>query len=916
MKILNLWIALVISCNLFAQTHKLQGSVVDENKEALPYASVSLLHPSDSTLAFYGISNTDGFFEIRAISNGKYILQIAYLGKQTLYRTIEVPSLSEQLGILELKASTVSLRAAQIEAERIPIIIKQDTIEYSAASFKTKPDASTEDLLKKLPGLEVDRAGNIKAQGEDVKNVLVDGKEFFSSDPKVATKNLPADAISKVQVYDKKSDEAELSGIQDGERNKTINLLLKEDKKSAWLGDVKAGGGTDAHYQAAAKAYRFNKKSQFALLGMLNDVNQFGFSFRDYIDFNGGMRNMMNGDGAMRVTFEDDNSFPINFGQPITGLITSGAGGANYTYEKKTGHRFNLSYLGNGSDKKLVEETRTDNFTPDTTFTNFANLKERSNNNGHYLNFSWRNNIDSTQNFIGSGNIGLNEGSTNSNNEVQNYVGQNLASNLLLSNYEKAQSLSGKLNTVYLKKRQAKWLLFKLLAEANGAHNLSGKEWNSQLQNYPFVNAFQEAQEQQKIIDRIQYSGTLSATRELPRQWYFVPEIKAGAKQEQLIRKQSNSQDKELAIDSLSANFNAHYNWLRPGISIKRSNDAKQFKASLQLEAANLKTEMSKNGSTQSSLLYILPALSWEKEYKPERRLRAYYESYVNSPSASQLLPLSETVNPTMRYSGNRKLKPEYVHNAQLNWIVFDQFSFTSAFTALGGTFTSNKINWSRTVDSSFNQVLSLRNVPEDYRLYFNFDFTTPIRAIGMNVNINPQESWNKGMTYVNEIKNSNQTFTHELSVQLDNRKKEKWDIRLGTNLSYTQALHSLETKRRDYYSLNYFTEINYQASERLHLSASADITQYQFQSTSQNITVPLLKAEVAYFILKAKRGVISLEAFDLLNKNTGISRISEMNYVQQKNANCIGRYILLSFKYRLTKFEAKDDLDVKVNGR
>ncbi|MBL0048091.1 MAG: TonB-dependent receptor [Bacteroidetes bacterium] len=916
MKILYLWFSLLISCNLFAQGHKLHGTVLDENKEALPYASVSLLQPSDSTLAFYGISNTDGFFEIRTISSGNYILQIAYLGKQTLYRTIEIPGLSEQLGVLELKASTVSLKAAQIEAERIPILIKQDTIEYSAASFKTKPDASTEDLLKKLPGLEVDRAGNIKAQGEDVKNVLVDGKEFFSSDPKVATKNLPADAISKVQVYDKKSEEAELSGIQDGERNKTINLLLKEDKKSAWLGDVKAGAGSEMHYQAAAKAYRFTKKSQIALLGMVNDINQFGFSFRDYIDFNGGMRNMMNGDGGMRVTFEDDNSFPINFGQPITGLITSGAGGANYTYEKKTGRRFNISYLGNGSDKKLVEETRTDNFTPDTTFTNFANLKERSNNNGHTLNFSWRNSIDSTQNFIGNGNIGLSEGSTNSASVIQNYAAQNITSNTLLNNYEKVNTLTGKLTTIYLKKRKAKWLLLKLLAEANGSHNLSGKEWQSQFQNYNYVNLFQEAQEQHKTVDRLNYSGTLSATRELPRRWYFVPELKAGAKQEQLMRKQSNSQDKELAIDSLSANFNANYNWMRPGISFKRSNDTKQFKASIQLEAATLKTAMSDNGRTQASFFYFLPGLAWEKEYKPERRLRAFYESFVNSPTANQLLPLSETVNPTQRYSGNRKLKPEYVHHAQVNWIVFDQFSFTSAFAALGGTITSNKINWSRNVDSSFNQVLSLRNVPEDYRLYFNFDFSTPLRAIGMNVNINPQESWNKGMTYVNEIINNNQTFTHELNVRLDNRKKEKWDISLGTNLSYTQAFHSLESKRTDYYSLNYFTELNYSATERLHLSASADITQYHSQTLSQNITVPILKAEVSYFILKAKRGVISLEAFDLLNKNTGISRISEMNYVQQKNANCIGRYFLLSFKYRLTKFENKDEVDVKVNGR
>jgi hypothetical protein len=391
MKIRLLVFFLFFASQSDAQQLNLRGEVVDDKGTALAYSTITLLHPEDSTLAFYGISNTEGHFEIKNISAGDYLLQTAFIGYKTIYRNIKIPFENNDVGALVMKANSVDLEEAEITAERIPILIKKDTVEYNAGSYKTKPDAATEDLLKKLPGVEVDRAGNIKAQGEDVKNVLVDGKEFFGNDPKVATKNLPADAVSKVQVYDKKSDEAELTGIDDGTRNKTINLLLKDNRKSAWLGDVQAGGGTDSHYQTSAKAYRFTKQSQFAVLGMLNNINQFGFTFRDYMDFNGGIQNMMNGGGDFRMTIEDDGSFPINFGQPVTGLITSGAGGLNYTYERKKDNRFNISYLGNGADKKLYEETTTQNFTPGNSFNMNETLDEKDINRAHRFNFGWRN---------------------------------------------------------------------------------------------------------------------------------------------------------------------------------------------------------------------------------------------------------------------------------------------------------------------------------------------------------------------------------------------------------------------------------------------------------------------------------------------------------------------------------------------
>ncbi|HJN05329.1 MAG TPA: carboxypeptidase-like regulatory domain-containing protein [Bacteroidales bacterium] len=219
-----------------AQQSSLSGDLYDESGNPLIYATAVLLHPDDSTMAYYGITNTEGHFVIKNIKAGNYILQTAYVGFQSLYKTLSLPlTEGNTLGALIMSEIAMNLSEVQIKGERIPFVIKKDTIEYGAGAYKVKPDAAAEELLKKLPGVQVDRAGNIKAQGEDVQNVLVDGKEFFGSDPQVATKNLPADAIKKVQVYNKKSDETELTGIEDGTYAKTINLILKDDMKSTKL---------------------------------------------------------------------------------------------------------------------------------------------------------------------------------------------------------------------------------------------------------------------------------------------------------------------------------------------------------------------------------------------------------------------------------------------------------------------------------------------------------------------------------------------------------------------------------------------------------------------------------------------------------------------------------------------------------
>lgn len=908
--------ALFISWILQGQQNSIKGHIIEDKGEPLVYATVALLNPIDSTLDYFGVSNSEGQFVIKDIKPGKYLFQVAYLGFQTINRSIIIPYKDQgELGAIVMKASTVNLKETEIIADRIPILIKKDSIEYDAAAFKTKPDAVVEDLLKKLPGVEVDRSGNIKAQGEKVKNVLVDGKEFFGNDPKIATKNLPADAIKKVQVYDKKSEEAELTGIDDGSRDKTINLLLKDGKKKAWIGDLMGGVGSGEHYQVSTKAYRFTKQTQFALLGMLNNINQFGFSFKDYIDFNGGIGNYMGGGGGFRMTVNNENSFPINFGQPVTGFITSGAGGLNYSYEKSIGNRFNISYLGNGADKKLNEDSYAKYFTDNTPFIQNDKLNQKNSNRAHRINFGSRNKLDSISNLIISGDIALTKGNT-----IQNSYSESLKSDYLINNQtgdnsNNSNGISSNASVDYLKKGNNNWKLFKISGLFYGAYSLSKTQWNN-LTNYFSTNEIYNINQfQNNRKDLYKYNLKTSLTRYLGKQYYLVPELEMDGFNERLNREQGIPPGNEVLVDSLSPHFTNTYFSLKPGITFKKSNKKIQFTITAKFETGIQRNQIIGKNSFENRTVYFIPKLGFENEYSRSHHYNIYYNAFLNNPDANQLLSIIDNSNSLQLYQGNQKLRPEYIHDVRINWIIFDEFTFTSMFAGIHGSYTKDKINFSRNIEANLSQLIGLVNVKNDYVLDGNIDFSTPIKKLGLNLHANAKETWNRGINLVDGIENINTNLRHDLSLSFDNRKKNIWDVNIGASISLTNSTYSLQKSLdNNYFSYAYFSEFNYTPTEKWHLSLSGEITHYNSSGFNQSIDIPLLKASFSHYFLNGNRGVISLDIFDILNKNSGINRISELNYLVQKTSNIIGRYAMLSFKYRLNKFENKSPINIEIN--
>jgi hypothetical protein len=894
----------------FTQTHTLNGSLKDSTNQPVAYATVALLKPSDSTMLFYAISATDGSFIIKGITADTFLMQVASMDYHTYYKPVVISRETNTQNTI-LRNKTHLLDEVSVKGEKIPLLLRGDTVEYNAGAYKTKPDAVVEDLLKKLPGVEVDRAGNIKAQGKQVNKVLVDGKEFFGDDPKVATKNLPAGAINKVQVFDKKSDAGLFTGIDDGERDKTINLELKENKRSGYFGNVVAGGGNDERFKVSGRVYRFRKKSQLALLGMANNINEFGFTLDDYLNFQGGMRSLMDGNGNFRFNMNSNDNLPIDFGQPVNGLITSAAAGFNYTYEPKDNQRFNISYLGNGANKQLDESSYSRNYTFSGEFERNEESGEYSEDRAHRFNISGRSNIDSSLMLSAGGGISLLENNLNSRLLSSSFIKSAVLNNLDSKTDETGNGISATGRLSLIKKLNKRYPALKFGVNADYRQSFNKSEWEN-LYMITGNGTSHSWQFQDNDTRTYNYSASSSIVRSLKGGFFVEPKITAGTSVDELKRNQGNKTGGDIIIDSLSPDFSRTYSFIRPGISLQQSTKKRMFRASIQYEAGKLNSEMYSLEPNSADYNFILPSLMWRKEFGMRSNIEFGYATSINTPMAQQMVPAWNSSNPIMQLRGNQFLKPEYQHQASLHFLRFDEFTFSSIFLNLSGRYITDKINYTRDIQQDLTQSVSFVNVPEDYVLNARAEYSSPIRRLGITYTAAVTERYQKGINIIDGSSNNTTTFDHELEFKISNRKKDKWDIQVGGLVNYTDSKYSIQKELDNYfYNIGYFTELNYRPGDKWNFNLVADIHDYYSRSFKETVTIPLVKADVSYFFLKYNRGSLTLNAFDILNSNNGLERISELNYLLEKRSNIIGQYFMLSFKYRISKAGNKEGMNV-----
>ncbi len=357
----------------------IKGKLVDTSaKQALSDATVSLLNAKDSSLVTFTLTNKQGVFEIKGLETGSYNLLITLQGYQSIKKLISVTANNNQidLGEVPVHKEYKTLSEVVVNTEP-PVVIKEDTVQFNTSAFKTKPNATVEDLLKKLPGVEVDKDGNVTSQGEQIQKVYVDGKEFFGTDPKLATKNLTADMVESVQVFDDMSDQAKFTHIDDGSKQKAINLKIKKDRNKGIFGRALAGYGDQGRYEGNLSLNKFNASERVSVLANVNNINKQGFSFSDIISSMGGFGGFGGGGGGGRGGkgggggggfggggggFGGGGGGNIISTGP-TGISKTISSGLNYTNEWNK-LRFTGSYFYSNSDNKQQQNTFRQTFYP------------------------------------------------------------------------------------------------------------------------------------------------------------------------------------------------------------------------------------------------------------------------------------------------------------------------------------------------------------------------------------------------------------------------------------------------------------------------------------------------------------------------------------------------------------------------
>ena len=336
-----LFFALVITAKAQKFDGSIKGKLIDTAaKQPIADATVSILNAKDSSLATFTLSNKQGIFEVKGLGEGDYRVVVSSKGYIEFKKNVSITATAKAVdfGSLVVEKDYKTLEGVVITSES-PIQVKNDTIQFNASGFKTLPNATAEDLLKKLPGVEVDNEGNVKSQGETVQKVLVDGKEFFGNDPKLATKNLTADMIESIQVFDDMSDQAKFTKIDDGSRSKTINIKLKKDRNKGYFGRALVGVGDNNRYEGNMSINKFQGDKRISLLFNTNNINKQGFSFNDIISSMGGFSGFGGGGasnfggGGMQMTGGRGGGGG-NFGGGSggsTGLIKSLSAGLNYS---------------------------------------------------------------------------------------------------------------------------------------------------------------------------------------------------------------------------------------------------------------------------------------------------------------------------------------------------------------------------------------------------------------------------------------------------------------------------------------------------------------------------------------------------------------------------------------------------------
>ena len=897
--------SLVISFSAFSQDgFQVNGRLVDTLGNPIARATVGV-YIAGAKDTIKTVSNNVGFFLVKGIPQRKFVLMVTSVGYGTNLKALSIPEGEEVLKLENYKLYPEYSSLQEIVISTPPIIVKEDTVEYKADSFRMKPNAMVEDLLKKMPGIEVDKNGNITAQGKSVSRVRVNGKDFFSGDPKAATQQLSADMIDKVQVIDDYGDLANVSGIKDGEPDKIINLQLKKDRNKGIFSRTSVGAGSSDRYALGTNVNFFNNNKQVSVFGGANNNNTSTFNF----DGSGGGGSSGGGGRGFQVRVGGNAQGGFGGDEGLRIANSLGVNFRNDLADKKGSIYGNYSYSTRETD--VQQDVASQNFFQNTKFLNHQVSSSLSNSKSHRasLNFEW--NIDSF-NYVKFIPEFTTRESNSASNSLFDYIRNNLDTTSKGSNTNKSTSIAPNFSGNLIFNHKFRKPGRNLSVNINGGYSSTDGEANkiNVTNNYlPFrstnilnQNVFTDNNADNFSI-RFNYSEPLMKGRYLDLIYQYGQSFNSNDRATYVV----DPQGLETFSTTLSNAFETDFLRQRIGANLRTVKKKYNYTLGVNAQPINQKGYSVSRDSAYNPIkrVNLLPSANFAYNFTRNKTLRFFYNGDANQPSFTQLQPVKDISNPQYQTQGNPLLKPSVAHIFSTSFNNLNFLTGQTFFIGANYNFTNNQIvnNTSR-VGGNGSQLTTFENVDGNYTVSGFYNFSKPWKNRTYIVSFNGTAAMNNNISLIDNQRNVAKNLLLAQGIKFEFNWKEWLEIDFGGRYGLNRVRYTLPGQQNvDYGSWTLTNNLRIDIPGGWVLRSDLEYIINRGLSTSVNQNIALLNSSFEKTIFKKKNGIFRISGYDIFKQNTSIARSINGNNVVDTRVNRLTRYFLMTFIYRFNKF-------------
>ncbi|HEA29418.1 MAG TPA: TonB-dependent receptor [Leeuwenhoekiella sp.] len=899
-----------------AQDFIINGTLVDsKNKNPLEAATIVVETVKDSSMITYTITGKEGKFKLAGKTyNDKANLYVTFVGYAPYSKRIDLTSSRDiQLGNIPLEFGVETLGDVVVKARAAPVTIKKDTLEFNVASFKTKQDASVEDLLKELPGVEVDAQGQITINGKPVNKILVNGKPFFGDDPTIATRNLTKEIVDKIQVVDTKTESEAFTGEEGDDQNKTINITIDKDKNKGIFGRVAAGGGTDKRFEYAGLLNYFDNDRRLSILGGGNNINSPGFSFGEIEKMFGNARYArVNSNGSFAI-----NGRSFGGGEGITNSRTAGA---NYVDVIGEDNDVSVDYFYTAANSFEEEQRERETTLPNRNFFSTSNSRTESNNDSHAVNTRFEVKIDSTFLIEARPQFTYTEGDNSStrSEETRNVDGElTNQSNVGNNSYRQGRNFENRLSATKRYGSGGGFIRMEMENDINDTDTDNLLASNTQIFG-----------DSTTVIDRDQLTdGKLASNGiELSGEWR-IPLIAEKMFLRAEYRYDNTRREDKQSVYDFDDGSNAYENFnlaqstdftntdrsSRPELSVNFNNDKMRVRLGAgyvfrTLESKDALRDI--NFSNDFNALVLNARFSYN--FTKKTSLFSGYYLDNNAPGVRQLSPYIDVSDPLNTVQGNPNLKPANEHSIYMGINNYDWQTRTGFNSYLNASFANDRVVNRSTIDESNVRNTTYANVDGFYSIWANASYSKNIEIdtlrtlkydVSMGVNANRNVNFN------NDVQYASNTIAYRPELELRFIWQDLFEIRPSYNPAFS----------KNTFNLDVFEDRNFVTHEVRLRTTTYYPKKLQWENDIRFINNPNVAAgfqknsvfwnsSLGYSILDDS-ATITLKAYDLLNQNTNAQRVATEDYIQDVQSTVLQQYFMLSFSYKFNTLGKKGEV-------